>query len=270
MSTPSTALGDLVVQFCDALVTTDQRDPTEYGKLFADSPVNMLEGGGRFGQTRYELPGDDPPWDYLVVLPNDPKKHADVHFVAMQTADSNDHVAVFIGYIDGRLATGWWDGDNTGYTNKSFGCLKRLDSAWGPQVSYINTAFPAARISGTPRRAGTVPPDAPGGNAPSENQNNSNGNNPPGSVPGQPPVAGQPPTFDGSGDLPGTFGAGIQGLPSKPGWFKTPGGFCRAWEPWERAILKLAQDKNKKDMEAYLESVNCRKPQRACKFTSCY
>lgn len=245
-------LADVTVEVCAIVKNYDVPD-AEVGRLYTNAPSNTIPGGGRNGMTKYQPADGTSPWKYGVILPNEPALNGNVHFVAMQKPSDSENVAVFVGYTDGRLLYGIWDGQTGRYTNKSFGCMTRRDATWAPQVSYINTAFPAARLT---TQAARVPDPVPSA--------------PPSSVPGQSPQAGPPPTFDGSGDLPGTFGAGITGLPSKPGWFKTPAGFCRKWEPWERAILKIAQEKNKKDMEAYLESVNCQKPRRACKYTSCY
>lgn len=79
------------------------------------------------------------------------------------------------------------------------------------------------------------------------------------------PIA-EPPNRPLGQDPLGSFGANVAGLPSAEGWYKTPAGYCRKWEPWEKAIVQTAMKQKQKQNEALAEKYGCAPPRRVCKW----
>lgn len=201
-------------------------------------------------------------WHFGVVLP-DPGNPANVDYIFIATnlvGTVDAPVVVTVVWKDGNsLVNSWEPSKHTideAFAKKCWeqAAAKSIEA----QIDLIGAIWGDA--AGSVGAGGPVDQD-PRQKAPVDNQQ-------PGFRTGQPVVDHGKPPIDP--EAPGGFGAGIEGLPSKPGWFKTPAGFCRKWEPWERAILKLAQDKNKREMESYLEKIGCAKPTKRCFTTTRY
>ena len=230
----------------------------------------FVYSGGRRGS--YQEAAENGVEQFFGVILPDPGHPQSLYFILVarehiENAPANIH----IGFTNGAMWHGQWDG--TGELNQ--GCFVNVKNPRADQyVAFINhifgadlpqyplpTEYTTPVVTGPPQ---TEDPTFP----PPPHQRPSPGadpNTPGGTIPD--PTQSTP-SIDP--DAPGNFAAGMSGLPSEPGYFKTPAGYCRKWQPWERAILKMAQDKNKKEMEAMLEKAQCFPPQKKCVYTTRY
>jgi hypothetical protein len=166
---------------------------------------------------------------------------------------------VYTTYYDGTILKRQWDSPN----NRWNPCAVDDTRSQKLLAEMANANFNDANIDPEMAEAfdpmdttegNTATPDAPASN--------------PTATPTIPP--NQPINQEKGDAAPGSFAAGVEGLPSDPGHFKTPGGYCRKWEPWERAIIQLQQEKNKKELSAWAEKTGCVIPVKKCHYTVAY
>lgn len=204
---------------------------------------------GYRGITQSREDGSDNVHYTAVIAPKQPDRRGlEYAFVYASPRPEHRLPKAFFGYQDGKIVTSTFN-EMEGRLND---CVVEFnEQTTQVHKAWLDSVFLSLNLMATPAPAppiGDPTPDNTGSMPMDEDK----------------PQTGTDP------EAPGSFGAGIDGLPNEPGWFKTPAGYCRKWEPWERAILQAAQMKNKKEMEAYMNKYDCMPPRTRCKVTTRY
>ena len=236
----------------------DKQFPSSLEPLRPFKLQGQAGNGGLYGESIHNDP-EEGKFFVATFLPH-PVNDEQIYYALVSARDSVDsQVILNLGWTDGSTAKTVWDPD-TGFWHQCW--LKGED--FKTAVSFINahwftqdTKFPDVVPEGYKNYVEEPVPDEPMSDPTPSPPTSSD-----------PPPSTEPTT--GNVETPGGFAANVPGLPSKPGWFKTPAGFCRKWEPWERAILQHAQEKSKKELEAWMNKMDCHPPKQRCTYTSRY